>query len=386
MPSLVQVLLPLLIAANLLAPAKLTSPHTAAATDWTGGRTPSQRSAWPVSAPETLSQRGPVTLEAVQPPFRIGYLGVFWDLPEEADDTWGAGQAAVRFRREGTWGPWQALTEDGAEERGRWIGSLASAYGAEAYQLRDVPVWARNPQVVAINTSDGPSVRVATSTSSPQRTDTSCLARADWGADERYRYDAEGRESWPPKFFRLQTVTVHHTVTENDDPDPAATVRAIYNYHAVQLGWGDIGYNTLVDQLGRVYEGRWSGKKSHSCISSNGDGYEFGHDDSDRMVTGGHSYGYNNANFGIALLGTFSRTPPTPAQRDALERELVRLAAEHHLEPQGRVHYVNPESGDEKTVDAIAAHRDWNETACPGDEVYEELPGIREEVASRMGG
>ena len=52
---------------------------------------------------------------------------------------------------------------------------------------------------------------------------------------------------------------VHHTAGVNHDPDPAATVRAIFAYHAVVQGWGDIGYNFLVDADGRIYEGRHSG-------------------------------------------------------------------------------------------------------------------------------
>ncbi len=40
-------------------------------------------------------------------------------------------------------------------------------------------------------------------------------------------------ESWPTTFFPVQSVVVRHTVTANDDPDPAATVRAIYFRHAV---------------------------------------------------------------------------------------------------------------------------------------------------------
>ena len=50
---------------------------------------------------------------------------------------------------------------------------------------------------------------------------------------------------------------IHHTATQNQKADPAATVRAIY--HTVTQGWGDIGYNFLVDWHGNVYEGRCGG-------------------------------------------------------------------------------------------------------------------------------
>jgi len=87
-----------------------------------------------------------------------------------------------------------------------------------------------------------------------------CLRdRAAWGSDESLRLDAAGGERWPPAFFAVQRLTVHHTVTDSGGSDPAAVVRAIYRYHAVDLGFGDIGYQLLIDHRGCVYEGRGSG-------------------------------------------------------------------------------------------------------------------------------
>jgi peptidoglycan hydrolase-like protein with peptidoglycan-binding domain len=46
---------------------------------------------------------------------------------------------------------------------------------------------------------------------------------------------------------------------------PSQTVRAIQNYHMDSNGWWDIGYNFLVDQGGRLYEGRgWHNEGSHT--------------------------------------------------------------------------------------------------------------------------
>jgi N-acetylmuramoyl-L-alanine amidase len=53
----------------------------------------------------------------------------------------------------------------------------------------------------------------------------------------------------------VQKLIVHHTATQNNDPDPPATIRSIYYYHAVTQGWGDIGYNFLIDEAGNLYEG-----------------------------------------------------------------------------------------------------------------------------------
>ena len=95
-------------------------------------------------------------------------------------------------------------------------------------------------------------------------------SRASWEADESLRFGPDGTELFPPAFFDVQTFTVHHTVTANADPTPAATVRAIYVAHTVAQNFGDIGYHLLVDQQGGVYEGRWSGPDPVPVFSPRG--------------------------------------------------------------------------------------------------------------------
>src|SRR5438132_1044004 len=55
-----------------------------------------------------------------------------------------------------------------------------------------------------------------------------------------------------PEFAAISKLVVHHTVTQNNDPDPAQTVRAIYAYHTRGNGWNDIGYTGCPG--GRLYE------------------------------------------------------------------------------------------------------------------------------------
>ena len=138
---------------------------------------------------------------------------------------------------------------------------------------------------------------------------TSSGARAAWGADEGKRFKADGTENSPAVYQPAQALTVHHTDTQNEDPDPAATVRAIYQHHAITNDWGDIGY----PGGGRpaVYEGRWSGTDGLPA-----------HDRQGRVVTGFHVAGFNPGNIGIALLGTLVEQGPT----EAAEAALVRLA------------------------------------------------------------
>jgi hypothetical protein len=157
---------------------------------------------------------------------------------------------AVRFRHGGVWGPWVPLIEDGAAGPSgddRWSSGLVEGSDAEAYQVRGVPAGAANPETVAINTTDGRPVPIGHVRGGGARalSSATCRSRADWGADERLRFDTAGNEVWPPAHFPVQVATVHHTATKNNDPDPAATVQAMYRYHAVDNGWGDIVYHYL---------------------------------------------------------------------------------------------------------------------------------------------
>ncbi|WP_405818402.1 N-acetylmuramoyl-L-alanine amidase [Streptomyces sp. NBC_01390] len=200
------------------------------------------------------------------------------------------------------------------------------------------------------------------------------LSRAAWGADETLRYTAAGTEIWPPEYYPVQTLTVHHTDDGSTDPDPAAVVRAIYRNDTVGKGYGDIGYNFLIDRNGRVYEGRWSGTDGTPAEDATG-----------RMVTGAHVQGYNSGNLGIAMLGTFTTTPPTTAARTALVQLLADLAGRHALVPTGKVLYRNPVSGVTRATAVISGHLGWADTDCPGT-IWSQLPAIRTEVDALIQG
>ena len=191
------------------------------------------------------------------------------------------------------------------------------------------------------------------------------IARADWGADESLRF-SNGKETWPPAFAATQKLIVHHTDTGNNDPNPASTVRAIYYFHAITRGWGDIGYNFLIDESGRIYKGRDShapGSDTDTITgqNANGDG-----------VTGAHARNYNSGSVGVAMLGTLTNQDATPAAKNALENLLAWEASEHHIDPHGATSYPN-----------IAGHRDVGDTDCPGGAFYATLPSVRHAVAAR---
>ena len=203
------------------------------------------------------------------------------------------------------------------------------------------------------------------------------ISRAGWGADESLRFTSSGTEVWPPEFHPIQKLIVHHTAGKNNDPDPEATVRAIYYYDAVTKGWGDMGYNFLIDEAGHIYEGRYSREYASNEIPT-------GEDVAGNGVTGAHVGGWNSGTVGIALLGTLSNQDAAPAARAALEQLLAWKAERHAIDPLASSTYVNPVSGSTKFVANISGHRDWAATLCPGDAFYSTLPALRQAVESRI--
>jgi hypothetical protein len=131
------------------------------------------------------------------------------------------------------------------------------------------------------------------------------VSRAQWGADESLRKGT-------PLYAPVTKLIVHHTVTPNVDPDPAATIRAMYAFHTQIRGWDDIGYNFLVDAQGRVYEGRWARAYGAGELPT-------GEDTSRRGVVGAHAEGTNTGSAGIALLGDFTSAAPSAAALASLE-------------------------------------------------------------------
>jgi hypothetical protein len=203
------------------------------------------------------------------------------------------------------------------------------------------------------------------------------ISRAGWGANESYRFDSGGYQRFPPHYAPLQKVIVHHTAGRNNDPDPEATVRAIYYLHAVNRGYGDIDYNFLIDWQGRVYEGR------HARDYAGGEPIT-GEDLAGNVVRGAHASDFNDATVGIALLGNFvDRLPPT-AQTNALETLIAWKLERHGINPLGEGTYTNPAFGNSKFLKNISGHRDVNQTACPGGTFYNWFPTLRQNVANRI--
>ena len=277
--------------------------------------------------------------------------------------------------------PIDAGRDEVGEHRGdgRTYGSLISAPGAVAVRvisdrpLRDVAVVSLADGERTVRTVRRPP-SAAAAVAQP-----AVVARSSWGADESLRMDSTGKEIFPTAFYPTKKLIVHHTAGRNDDPDPAATIRSIYYYHAVTQGWGDIGYNFLVDESGRIYEGRHS-REYAPGVSPSGD------DVNGNGVTGAHTGGWNSASVGVALLGTLTDRDATPAARDSLTSFLAWESDRNGIDPAATSTFVNPVSGATTTTPNIAGHRDYTATECPGGTFYATLPALRASVADRMAG
>ena len=197
--------------------------------------------------------------------------------------------------------------------------------------------------------------------SAPSSTTPNIITREEWwGSLPESQLDSP---RWPPARISVTHAVVHHTATQNNSPHPEQVVRNIWHYHARTLEWGDIGYNFLIDQHGNIYQGR-----NNPWLYS-------------RDTQAGHAYGANSASFGVSLMGQFHSEASSPAPgHPALEAigSLERLIAwrfkEYNLDPLGSASINN------YWAKRICGHRDVGITACPGDNLYSLLPGIRENV------
>jgi hypothetical protein len=328
-------------------------------------------------------------------PFPLSHLAVRWT---------GSETAAVDIRlagADGVWGAWRGIhhDEDLESEGGPVMSELIRAHGATRAQVRAIGD-ARHVEIVAIDTlrgprssklavgapagaaengssdggedRDGSAVSSSTTTTTvrtkPRAPQPPVITRAQWGADESIRKNNQ-------KYAPIAKLFVHHTVTSPDghDPDPAATVRAIYAYHVQGNGWDDIGYNFLVDAEGRVYEGRWARDYAP-------DEKPTGEDLGQNGVVGAHVLNHNAGAAGIAMLGDFSNGEPTTAARESLVKLLAWKADRHGLDVMGRDPYTDSD-GNVEVFPNLAGHRDAGQTECPGGRLYTLLPGIREDVS-----
>ena len=195
--------------------------------------------------------------------------------------------------------------------------------------------------------------------------------REEWGANPAYL-------NWRPNYAPAEHVIVHHTAGTNDytaEQSPSI-VRGIYYYHAVILGWGDIGYNFLVDKYGQVFEGRYGTLDS----------------DPGTMVVGGHAYGANTGTMGISMMGNYSSVSPSEIQIERVGQMagwfLARAGIADAHGSSGFTFRATQKYRRGQTIDldTISAHRDVGYTTCPGDAGYSAMGQIRDIAQEQIDG
>jgi hypothetical protein len=195
------------------------------------------------------------------------------------------------------------------------------------------------------------------------------VSRTAWGSP-----DGQGSRA-TPAYRAVRHMVVHHTADSNSlaaGQRWADRVRAIWSFHTNTRGWGDIGYNFLIDPNGVIYEGRAGGD----------DAVAF-HDTA------------NYGSLGVAMIGTYAAGPPPAAAVDSLVNLLAWKADQKDIDPLGSAfyygcsisQYCSPFASG-AIVPNLSGHRTVTpgHTTCPGDALFALIPQIRQRVRERLAG
>jgi len=170
------------------------------------------------------------------------------------------------------------------------------------------------------------------------------------------RYDAKGnRLRWPLEENKTtRKFIIHHTGEVTDETrDPMELMRAIYYYHTITRGWGDIGYHYVIDKQGNIYEGRAGGA----------------------TMVGAHTALHNVGSIGVSLMGNYEYEQPTANQLKVLTLVLADHANRFKVDPTARSFWLGTNSYN------VSGHKDVARqgygTACPGKNLHALLPDIR---------
>jgi N-acetyl-anhydromuramyl-L-alanine amidase AmpD len=152
-------------------------------------------------------------------------------------------------------------------------------------------------------------------------------------------------------------ILVHHTASANQaDVSRDAAVRlahSIQDFHMDQRKWSDTGQHLTITRGGFVLEGR------HRSLEMIAGGRS--------TVEGAHCTGQNVVAIGIENEGTYTNVAPPAALWDRLRETCAYLCRRYGIKPT-----------------EIYGHRDFKNTACPGDKLYAKLPALRDEVAGLL--
>ncbi|HWV76842.1 MAG TPA: peptidoglycan recognition protein [Isoptericola sp.] len=222
---------------------------------------------------------------------------------------------------------------EGAVDRATSDSSLDDGGGLSPFGMGAGGAVSLSGAVATGDQHDGPAIR----------------SRADWGADESLM-------TWTPRQGQVKGAIIHHTAGTNSytSAQVPSIIRGIYTYHAKTRGWGDIGYNFLVDRWGRIWEGRDGGVELE--------------------IVGAHAVGVNDETVGVSVLGNYDQaTVSDAAVRGVIDLLAWKLSL-HGVPARG---YTTLDGAREAR---ISGHRDVGSTACPGASIYRRLTEIRSKV------
>lgn len=154
---------------------------------------------------------------------------------------------------------------------------------------------------------------------------------------------------------------IHHGASPQTYTDGAAIVQSYWNYHVNTLGWSDIGYNYLLDKFGNLYQGRYNPQLPEVDV---------------RAAHAGES---NDESIGICFLGNLDVELATTVQLDKLYALLGWWYDFRALDPLSSDD-IQTQAFGVQVLPRISGHRDVNTTACPSDNLYAQLSGIRQAV------
>ena len=307
-------------------------------------------------------------------------VGVTWAADPAVTDV----RVQVRVQEEdGAWGSWTEIgNEDAEQDEGTPVDAEARGGTAPLWtgpstgvEVELVTRSGAAPTDVQLDLIDPNESDADTSLGTPDIQDTADAAtampdvysRGQWGADESIR-------TWDPEYpATIKAATLHHTADTNNYAagDVPAMMRSIYRYHTVSRGWGDIGYNLIVDKYGRLWEGRYGGLSS--------------------TVVGAHAGGFNTGTFGVSMLGNYETAAAPQVMVNAVAAIIAWKFSLYGVDPYGSTTLTSGGGGTSRyaagarvTLPTIFGHRDVGSTACPGRYGYARLPEIRNRVASLL--
>ena len=338
----------------------------AAATTWAEPAPEVSANTYPQDSVSGTQNVTPTRFEFASDPIQsaslVTAIGFTWSEP--ADITFD-----IQYLNEGRWSGWTSLTASTdiqPKDADQYATDLFFLKPTKTFRYRlNSSTEPRNLKVIAL--TDGQSRTVTglfhslVSHLIPKTlASTQIISRTEWGANESI-------STWQPEYAAPKKYVIHHTVTSDSGDDSATVVRAIQYYHAVTLGWGDIGYNFLIDATGKIYEGRKGGDAvigAHAARDSVCNQSRFG--------GGNIGINFNVGTIGIALLGDYQNNQPTQAAIDALTNLIAEKGVLNGIQPAGSSDFLGMAS-----LPNVVGHGDVDCTLCPGQNLIPLLAQIR---------